>query len=77
MHAALKLLDDAGIEGELAVREVRTGRVETSRSRCGAGRSRCARSSGSCARSSDGASPFVPDLLFGSNVLGVAAGRRP
>jgi hypothetical protein len=27
-HAALKLLDDAGIEGELAVREVRTGRVE-------------------------------------------------
>jgi hypothetical protein len=28
-HAALKLLDDAGIEGELAVREVRTGRAET------------------------------------------------
>ncbi|HTW12935.1 MAG TPA: hypothetical protein VME01_09340 [Solirubrobacteraceae bacterium] len=28
-HAALKLLDDAGIDGELAVREVRTGRVET------------------------------------------------
>ena len=28
VHAALKLLDDAGIEGELAVREVRTGRVE-------------------------------------------------
>jgi hypothetical protein len=27
-HAALKLLDDAGIEGELAVREIRTGRVE-------------------------------------------------
>jgi hypothetical protein len=27
-HSALKLLDDAGIEGELAVREVRTGRVE-------------------------------------------------
>lgn len=27
-HAALKLLDEAGIEGELAVREVRTGRVE-------------------------------------------------
>ncbi len=27
-HAALKLLDDAGIEGELAVREMRTGRVE-------------------------------------------------
>ena len=26
--SALKLLDDAGIEGELAVREVRTGRVE-------------------------------------------------
>ena len=25
---ALKLLDDAGIEGELALREVRTGRVE-------------------------------------------------
>jgi hypothetical protein len=28
VHAALKLLDDAGIEGELAVRETRTGRVE-------------------------------------------------
>jgi hypothetical protein len=28
VHAALKLLDEAGIEGELAVREVRTGRVE-------------------------------------------------
>jgi hypothetical protein len=28
VHAALKLLDDAGITGELAVREVRSGRVE-------------------------------------------------
>ncbi len=28
VRTALKLLDDAGIEGELAVREVRTGRVE-------------------------------------------------
>jgi len=28
VHAALKLLDDADIDGELAVREVRTGRVE-------------------------------------------------
>jgi hypothetical protein len=28
VHAALKLLDDAGIEGEMAVREVRTGRLE-------------------------------------------------
>ncbi len=28
VHAALKLLDDAGIDGELAVREVRTGRAE-------------------------------------------------
>src|SRR5947209_10431212 len=27
-HAALKLLDEAGIDGELAVREVREGRVE-------------------------------------------------
>ena len=27
-HAALKLLDEAGIEGELALRESRTGRVE-------------------------------------------------
>jgi hypothetical protein len=27
-HAALRLLDEAGIEGELAVRETRTGRVE-------------------------------------------------
>ena len=28
VHAALKLLDDAGIDGEMAVREVRTGRAE-------------------------------------------------
>jgi hypothetical protein len=28
VHAALKLLDDAAIAAELAVREVRTGRVE-------------------------------------------------
>jgi hypothetical protein len=28
VHLALKLLDDAGIDGELAVREVRSGRVE-------------------------------------------------
>jgi hypothetical protein len=28
VHGALKLLDDAGIEGELALREVRSGRVE-------------------------------------------------
>jgi hypothetical protein len=28
VHGALKLLDDAGITGELAVREVRHGRVE-------------------------------------------------
>jgi hypothetical protein len=28
VHTALKLLDDAGIEGELALREERTGRVE-------------------------------------------------
>lgn len=28
-HGALKLLDDAGIAGELALREVRAGRVET------------------------------------------------
>jgi hypothetical protein len=28
VHAAFKLLDDAGIDAELAVREVRTGRVE-------------------------------------------------
>ena len=28
-HGALKLLDDAGIEGELALREMRSGRVET------------------------------------------------
>jgi hypothetical protein len=29
VHLALKLLDDADIEGELAQREVRTGRAET------------------------------------------------
>ena len=28
VHGTLRLLDDAGIEGELAVREVRSGRVE-------------------------------------------------
>jgi hypothetical protein len=28
VRTGLKLLDDAGIEGEIAVREVRTGRVE-------------------------------------------------
>jgi len=28
VHGALKLLDDAGIAGELALREVRSGRVE-------------------------------------------------
>ncbi len=28
VHGALKLLDDAGMEGELAVREMRCGRVE-------------------------------------------------
>jgi hypothetical protein len=28
-HGTLKLLDDQGIEGELVLREVRTGRVET------------------------------------------------
>ncbi len=28
VHAALRLLDEAGIDGELAVRSVRTGRVE-------------------------------------------------
>jgi hypothetical protein len=28
VHTALKLLDDAGIDGELAVRESRTGRTE-------------------------------------------------
>ena len=29
VHGTLKLLDDAGIPGEIAVREVRVGRVET------------------------------------------------
>jgi hypothetical protein len=28
VHATLRLLDEAGIEGELALREVRTGRAE-------------------------------------------------
>ena len=28
VHAALALLDDAGLDGELALRETRTGRVE-------------------------------------------------
>jgi hypothetical protein len=29
VHGTLKLLDDAGIEGELALRDLRLGRVET------------------------------------------------
>jgi len=29
VHGALRLLDEAGIEGEMAVREIREGRVET------------------------------------------------
>ena len=29
VHGTLKLLDEAGIEGELVLRELRTGRVET------------------------------------------------
>jgi hypothetical protein len=29
VHAALKLLDESSIEGEIALREVRSGRVET------------------------------------------------
>ena len=29
VHTALKLLDDVGIAGEIVLREVRTGRVET------------------------------------------------
>jgi hypothetical protein len=29
VHGTLKLLDDAGIAGEMVLREVRTGRVET------------------------------------------------
>jgi hypothetical protein len=29
VHGALKLLDNAGLDGELVVREVRSGRVET------------------------------------------------
>ena len=29
VHVTLKLLDDAGIRGELVLRELRTGRVET------------------------------------------------
>ncbi len=29
VHGALKLLDQAGLDGEIAVREVRSGRVET------------------------------------------------
>jgi hypothetical protein len=31
VHAALSLLDEAGIDGEMAVREMRTGRLEIDR----------------------------------------------
>ena len=51
VHGTLKLLDDAGIEGELALRELRSGRVEVTR--CGAARSPCATSSSASGRSSD------------------------
>ena len=40
VHGTLKLLDDAGIEGELALRELRSGPVEPSR--CGGARVRAA-----------------------------------
>ena len=43
VHGTLGLLDDAGIEGELVVREVRAGAPRSRR--CGAARSRCAKSS--------------------------------
>jgi hypothetical protein len=75
VHGALKLLDDAGITGELAVREVRSGRVEVVQM-WGRPESR-AGSSGACARS-DGARrrahPRPPVRLQGP--VG-AAGRRP
>ena len=49
VHGTLKLLDDAGIRGELALRELRTGRVETVPMW---GRpSRCGRSSAASVRS--------------------------
>ena len=47
--ARCKLLDEAGIDGELAVREV-AHRAASRSSRCGAGRSPCARSSARISR---------------------------
>ena len=82
VHAALKLLDESGIDGEMA--RPRGAHRDGSRStRCGGGPSPCARSSVSSAASR--ATPpvarvvaFIPDLLFGSNVLGAlqAAGHE-
>jgi hypothetical protein len=81
VHTTLKLIDQAGIRGELALRELRTGRVEYVNQW---GRpNRCARSSAGSAgsRSSLAVARVVAvfdDLLLGSNVLGMlrAAGHE-
>ena len=74
MHGTLRLLDDAGIEGELAVRETRSGRVEVDAD------------VGPPAVRARGVSPpagavgmarvlaLVPDLLFGSRLQGALDG---
>src|SRR5258708_6890895 len=51
----------------------RCARAASRSCRCGAGPSRCARNSSACARSSRAVArvvAFVPDLLFGSQVIG-------
>ena len=69
VHAALKLLDDAGIEGELAVREHRTGRVEVVQmwGRPESVAPGVQAAPGPVARVARVVA-FVPDLLFGSTV---------
>ena len=73
VHGTLKLLDDAGIEGEIAVREVRSGRVEVEPmwGRPESIREQFRRFNAQWTRSDEMARvvALVPDLLFGSKVL--------
>ena len=74
--ATLELLDDAGIEGELVVRELRSGRAEVTQ---GWGRPQSAREEfRGCARSEPMARvlALTADLLFGSRVQGSYGGGR-
>ena len=77
MHGTLKLLDDAGIRGELVLRDYRTGRVEMTQMW---GRPESVRQEFRRLRVPVVASvvALFDDLLLGSNVLGMlrAAGHE-